>query len=347
AMSGGVDSSVAAALLKKKGYQVSGLFMRLWSDQTLKKKRYSKPQINTAADSARQAAAHLNIPLTLVDCRQSFRKTVVDYFLRELRAGRTPNPCVICNQLIKFDFLLKKAKSLGADFLATGHYVKLRRTKGKMELGRGRDLAKDQSYFLYTLTQTKLKQSLFPLGDLTKPRVRQIARNLKLPTADRAESNDICFIPAGRYSEFLKKYLKPRPGLIVSTKGEILGQHRGLAIYTVGQRSGLGIGGRGPFYVVRKDLKTNQLIVGKEDNRKLRVACFGVKKVNFISGKIPRLPLKCQVQVRYRQKATPATLKMRHQALIVVLAQAQRAVTPGQSAVFYQGKRLIGGGIII
>lgn len=345
-MSGGVDSSVAAALLKKQGYDVSGMFMRLWFDHTIDPKSQNRCCPREAEELARHVAEQLDIPFRIVNARIPFKKAVVDYFLKELRSGRTPNPCVPCNKLIRFDYLLKQAKARGAGFLATGHYVQLKRDKKGITVHCGSDPSKDQSYFLYNLTQSKLKHVLFPLGDIKKAQVRKIARKLNIASADQPESQDICFIPRGKYFEFLSKYLKLKTGLIVSENGKDLGQHKGLPLYTIGQREGLGIGGSGPFYVARKDSKKNRLIVSRKGSKELLVKKFRVKNINFISGKSPKMPFKCQIQIRYRQKAIQATLCRSGKNIIVNLLKPERAITPGQSAVFYNKKKLIGGGVI-
>jgi tRNA-specific 2-thiouridylase len=355
AMSGGVDSSVAAALLKKQGYFVVGVFMKL--------NRYSAE----SEKMARLVAKQLGIPFYVVNVEKEFKKKVVDYFLKEYKKGTTPNPCVVCNKEIKFGFLIKKALSLGADFVATGHYA--RTSQGDVifsaarasltghprlekitspRLLKGKDKQKDQSYFLWQLNQKQLRRVLFPVGSYTKPEVRKLAKKFKLPTAETPESQEVCFIQNST-NEFLKKYLKTKPGPIIEQAqngvNKIIGQHNGLWFYTIGQRRGLEIS-QGPWYVVGKDFKKNILIVSKKQKDLLKKELIA-KNVNWVSGKEPKPPLKVKAKIRYRTKEAEAIIyKLQTTNYKLKFAKPQRAITPGQSVVFYKGEELLGGGII-
>lgn len=345
-MSGGVDSSVAAALLKQQGYDCVGIFIKFWTEKKtdLKNKCCSAQ----AYSDARKVANRLGFPLYTLNFQQSFKKAVVDKWLQEHQKGNTPNPCIRCNQFIKFDLLLKKAKMIGCDYLATGHYVKKTKKqenkKTIYELIAGKDTNKDQSYFLYTLTQNQLKHLIFPLGNLTKIEVRKIAKKLNLPVYQKPESQEICFVPEITHYPFLKRHLKLKPGPIKTLDGEILGYHQGLPLYTLGQREGIGIGGIGPFYVVKLDYKNNTLVVSpNRDDKLLYTKKFKVKEVNWISGQQPKKAEKFGVKIRYQAKTIPCNINKN----IITLNIPQRAVMPGQSAVFYQGQQVLGGGIII
>ncbi len=331
AMSGGVDSSVAAALLKGAGADVTGVFLKL----------ADVPRFQKGEKIARKVAKNLKIPLLVLDLRKEFQKRIIIEFLKEYKAGRTPNPCVICNREIKFEFLLKKTKKLNADYMATGHYARLQREK----LYKGKDKEKDQSYFLWQLGQKQLRHILFPVGNYTKKEVRELAKKLKLPIFEIPESQEICFIQT-TINNFLKKHLKSKPGQIINTKGKALGQHQGLWFYTIGQRKGIKLSG-GPYYVLDKNLKKNLLIVTKNE-KDLYKKEFLVKNINWISGREPKLPLKVQAKIRYRHQGASATItKILHStSYILKFARPQRAITPGQSAVFYKGEELLGGGII-
>lgn len=359
AMSGGVDSAVAAVLLKNQGFECIGIFMRFWSDPKLNKEITNKCCSLESFESARRVAHKLGFPIYTLNFKQPFKKLIVDDFIRQYQAGLTPNPCIRCNKFIKFDLLLKKAKMLGCNYLATGHYVKIETRDKKQEtreeakknlspvachlsLAQAKDKNKDQSYFLYTLKQNQLKHLLFPLGDYTKVQVRELAKKLKLPVHNRPDSQEICFIAEKKPVEFLKRYLPLKPGLIKTVDGKIIGQHEGLPLYTLGQRKGIKIGGIGPFYVVRMDYKTNTLIVSnKRDDKKLYTKKFIVKEVSWISEK-PSWPLNCQVKIRYQAPGIKCQVVKNR----VILSQPQWAVTPGQSAVFYSGQRVLGGGAI-
>lgn len=345
AMSGGVDSSVAAALLAQRGEQVFGLMLRLWSAGGRYPNRCCSPR---DVENARRVAERLGIPFYVLDAQEPFREAVVDRFVDGYRRGVTPNPCLACNRDIRWGLLLNRALALGATHLATGHYARIVRGNGRFHLLRARDRQKDQSYVLSVLDQVDLAQSIFPLGELSKPEVRSRARQLELATADRAESQDLCFLGGLDYREFLDSYggLEPVPGKIVDLSGELLGEHKGLANYTIGQRKGIGISGPEPLYVVEKDPETNRLTVGP------RSALFRyhlrVDGLHWVSGEAPQAEQKLTVQIRYRASPQPCTLTTTTSPgwADVHLHEPIAAVTPGQAAVFYQGDECLGGGVI-
>ena len=327
-MSGGVDSSVAAALLKRAGFDVVGAHMKLNDFSSEGEKR------------ARKVAKILKIPFYAMRFEKEFKKRVVDCFLKEYKAGPTPNPCVVCNKEIKFGLLLEKALSLGADFIATGHYARM----ADRRLLKGKDKEKDQSYFLWQLSQNQLSRILFPVGNYTKEEVRKLAKKFGLPVFDAPESQEICFI-SGSIEDFLKKYLKEKPGSVLDKQGKILGRHRGLWFYTIGQRKGIGLSG-GPYFVLDKNIKQNVLIVTKNEKDLLKKELV-VKNVNWISGKPLKLPMKIKTKIRYRHKAVSARIyNIQNTRYKMLFDKSQRAITPGQSAVFYSGQELLGGGII-
>lgn len=359
AMSGGVDSSVAAYLLKKQGYDVIGVFMQFWAPEE-KNIPLCFYENLCCSDEARQIALKtankLKIPFYTLNFKDFFKKNIVDYFIDEYMSGKTPNPCVMCGQKIKFDALFHKAIDVfEADYVATGHYVRIKCGQKKInnkkltvyKLLRGVDEDKDQSYFLYTATQEVLKHFLFPLGDYKKQKVREIAKKNKLPSYARKESQEICFVPFGDYGEFLKSQVgleKFKPGKIVNTKGEKIGQHKGLALYTVGQRRGIGIASKEPYYVVSTDIKNNILIVGNEEDlykKELRA-----KNVNWISGKPPGSLKNVEIKIRYAMVGQRADICFKDSKLKIVFKSPQRAVTQGQSAVIYKGEEVLGGGVI-
>lgn len=327
-MSGGVDSSVAAALLKKEGFQVEGIFMRLNDFSGVSEKR------------AKKVAKILDIKFRVLDFRREFKKRIVDYFLKEYKEGRTPNPCVVCNKFIKFGGLLEQVKKIGVDFLATGHYVRWKDGK----LFSAKDKNKDQSYFLWELNQDQLKYVLFPIGGYTRVQVENMAKDFKLPFSNVKKSMEVCFVPKTT-EEFLKKYLKPKLGNIVDINNKIIGRHKGLPLYTSGQRKGIGLSG-GPFYVIDKNPRKNELIVSKNKKDLLKKEIF-VKEINWILNKEPKFPLKVQVKIRYRTNSVPARIyKIHNNRYKIIFTYPQRAATPGQSAVFYGEQELLGGGII-
>ncbi|MCX6760632.1 MAG: tRNA 2-thiouridine(34) synthase MnmA [Candidatus Nealsonbacteria bacterium] len=329
AMSGGVDSSVTAALLKKQGFEASGIFMKL----------FNSPALEVSEKRARKIAKTLGISFLVFDLRKEFKKRIINYFLSEYEKGRTPNPCVVCNKEIKFGLLLERAVSLKSDFIASGHYVR----KAGEKLLIAKDKNKDQSYFLWKLNQKLLSRILFPLGNYNKQKVKDLAKELKLPLLNIPESQEICFVGKD-INIFLKKYLKPKQGVIVNEKKEIIGWHKGFCFYTIGQRKGIGLSG-GPYYVTGKDLKKNILIVSK-NKKDLAKKELIAENVNWISGKKPKFPLRIKAKTRYRQKSFPATVQPFGKKIKVIFDKPQRAITPGQSVVFYSGQELLGGGII-
>ena len=346
AMSGGVDSSVAAALLKEQGYEVIGMMMRLWSEPG--KEESNRCCTPDSMAQARRVAALLDIPFYVIDAKDVFRETVVEYFLEGYARGETPNPCLICNKKIRWTFLLDHALALGADYMATGHYVRIRRDEdGKSELLRAVDQSKDQSYVLHVLDQEKLKHALFPVGDYPKTEIRAIAKKHGLPTASRKDSQDLCFLAGEDYRNFLQRNASEilKPGTIVATDGNSLGEHNGLANYTIGQRKGLGVASPVPLYVLRKNAADNALIVGTKDE--LGTLELTAHDVNWPGGEAPVEPFRAEVKIRYTAQAVGATVKPNGQDQVQVQFDAPvRDATAGQAAVFYQGDVLIGGGII-
>jgi tRNA-uridine 2-sulfurtransferase len=352
AMSGGVDSSVAAALLQEQGYEVIGVMLRLWvetldpeADADAANRCCSLESLN----DAQSVADRLGIPFYVINAEKPFQSGVVDLFVREYAAGRTPNPCLVCNRKIRFGYLLEYARSLGAGYLATGHYARIRPSSdGKLELWRGADRTKDQSYVLSVLGQDDLSQVLFPVGEYTKAEVRVLASERGLPTASRMESQDLCFVADGDYRRFLARWAPDsvRPGPILDSQGRTLGTHRGLPFYTAGQRSGLGIAAPSPLYVLELHLESNALIVGTAEElgrRWLRAAA-----VNWIAGRPPAAHFPAQIQIRYRAQPVPGTVIARSDMSVEVrLEESARGVTPGQAAVFYEGETCFGGGTIV
>jgi tRNA-specific 2-thiouridylase len=348
AMSGGVDSSVAAALLKKQGYEVIGIFMHFWSDPHYAEKQTiaNKCCSIDAETDARRVAERLNIPLYTINLDQNFKKYIVDNFLNEYKNGRTPNPCVRCNQFIKFGEFWKKAKALGCDFIATGHYVKIRKDKNGFHLLEAKDTSKDQSYFLYRLNQEVLSHCLFPLGDYKKEETRKIAKKLKLPVFAKKDSQEVCFIQEKTPAEFLRRYLKPKAGDIITTQGKKMGKHFGLPFYTIGQRKGLGLSG-GPWYVVKIDAKKNQLIITNNPRHPdLFNDIMFVSEISWINTE-PKLPLKVEIKIRSMNKKQTGILKKVGIYYQIKFKNKQRAITPGQSAVLYLKNEVMGGGVII
>jgi len=348
-MSGGVDSSVAAYLLQDQGYGVRGVFMKNWQE--------TDPDFPcTAVEDAHDAMGvcdQLGIELDAVDFSREYWHRVFAYFLDEYRRGRTPNPDILCNKEIKFKAFLDHALAQGADFIATGHYARIRESDGRYQLLKACDPSKDQSYFLYTLGQAQLARSLFPVGELQKSEVRRIAAQQGFANAAKKDSTGICFIGERDFNKFLSRYLPAQPGEIRSPDGECLGRHHGLMYYTLGQRKGIGIGGRkgaeeNPWYVVDKDMIGNILVVAQgHDHPLLYSRGLTAGAMHWVTGKAPELPLNCRAKTRYRQADQACTLEQTgDQHYAVTFEQAQRAVTPGQSVVFYQGDICLGGGII-
>ncbi len=381
AMSGGVDSSVVALLLKKKGYDLVGCFIKGWYPQG-----FGCDWKRDRRDAMR-VCAKLDIPFITVDAEKEYKRKVVDYMIREYKAGRTPNPDVMCNRSVKFGVFLKKVLEMGADYIATGHYVRLRHSRhlGARHLSalrclapkllQARDKNKDQSYFLWALTQEQLRYCMFPIGNLLKPEVKKIAREAGLHTAGKDESMGVCFIGEFNMVDFLKKYIKPKKGKVVTADGKVIGEHEGAVFYTIGQRHGFGGGGGIPYYIVGKDIKKNLLIVAdKVHENEFYKKEVEIESVNWVSGKPPHLDTECpsalghsvskllKARIRYRQplqscrinyskntgqNGANKMLSLSNSTILVKFSKPQRAVTPGQSLVIYDGQTMLGGGIII
>ncbi|MFZ5365317.1 MAG: tRNA 2-thiouridine(34) synthase MnmA [Patescibacteria group bacterium] len=348
AMSGGVDSSVAALILKQKGYDVFGVFAKFWAREDGEDARENICCSKESRDDAKRVCDKLGIPFYTVNLESPFKEKVVDNFLLEYNEGRTPNPCVRCNQFIKFGELLQKVEKLGASHLATGHYAQVKQTRGQYRLLRGRDKEKDQSYFLCRLNQDQLSKIMFPVGHLTKSKVRKIAAKNNLPTASKKESQEVCFIPSGDLQDFLAQYLDLEPGEIkdIDSK-EVLGEHKGLAMYTIGQRKGIGLAG-GPYFAVELDKKKNVLWVTKnQDHEKLKIDKLVLKNINWIvDSQDFAFPIKCTARVRYASTETPVKIFKTDDEYLIEFKKTQWAVTPGQSIVFWKGKEVLGGGVI-
>lgn len=347
AMSGGVDSSVAAARLVAAGYRVKGVMLRLWVDpfEDIAHARENRCCTFEAVSDAQRIAEQLGIPFRLIDVSQLFRDTVVDYFIQEYTSGRTPNPCLVCNRRIRFDYMLSYAqKELSADFLATGHYARLRRTPAGVQLLRGRDVRKDQSYVLSLIPQERLQRLTFPVGHLTKPEVRALARRYGLQVAEKSESQDLCF--TSDYRTFLQHWATTaiRPGPILDLSGQELGQHRGLPFYTIGQRKGLGLSAPERLFVIDLDVQHNALIVGPADA--LGGDYLRATAINWLR-QPPAAPLQITAKIRYKSADHPATvIPLTETSAEVRFDAPLRDITPGQAVVFYQEEQCLGGGII-
>ncbi|MCX6792719.1 MAG: tRNA 2-thiouridine(34) synthase MnmA [Candidatus Falkowbacteria bacterium] len=353
-LSGGVDSSVAAALLIKQGYEVIGVFMRNWSEDV---GDFSCSWTEDLED-ARRVAQLLGIRFYVWNFEKEYKQEVIGYFFKEYQAGRTPNPDVMCNREIKFKLFLEKALRFGADYVATGHYARIIEKNKHYELHRGKDPNKDQSYFLCTLGQDQLKHALFPIGDYLKPAIRKLAKQYGLLTFDKPDSQGICFIGEIDVKDLLKRNVKMKPGKVFDESGKLLGTHDGLPLYTIGQRGGLEIGGNGPYYVISKDEKKNSILVSNNPNDPLlwRKECL----VNELTWTRPDINIgadstyakasvdkKLEVAIRYRHPAELAKVKIINKdKLSLDFIKAQRAITPGQLAVFYKGTELLGSGVI-
>lgn len=347
AMSGGVDSSVAAALLVEQGYEVIGMMMRLWSEPTAcgasGVNRCCTP--DQMAD-AQRIADQLRIPFYVLDVQEPFRRTIVDFFVREHEQGRTPNPCIECNRQIRFTYLLNRALALDAHYLATGHYARVVAENGRFRLLKGLDPHKDQSYVLHVLRQEHLAHVLFPVGDYTKEQVRELARKFNLPVASKGDSQDLCFLGDGDYRRFLREYGQPSPpGPILTLEGREIGRHEGLPFYTIGQRKGLGISTPEPVYVLRKDVAQNALIVGT--HAQLGQQKVAVRDVNWVIDPPPAAPMTAQVKIRYKAEGVGAQVCPQENGRVQLhFHEPVFGVTAGQGAVFYDGDECLGGGII-
>ena len=346
AMSGGVDSSVAAALLVDQGYTVIGMMLRLWSEQGREdENRCCTPD---AMAQARRVAALLGIPFYALDVRERFHGSVVKTFLDGYAQGITPNPCIVCNRTIRWGYLLEQALSVGAEYMATGHYARLRTSEnGQVALLKAVDDTKDQSYVLSSLNQSQLSHTMLPLGEYTKAEVRELARKYNLPVAERPDSQDLCFLGKEGYHNFLNRHSAGivQPGEIVTSSGQVVGQHQGLAFYTIGQRKGLGIAHPRPYYVLAKNQSQNQLIVGYQEDLGGQKMQMGT--VNWICGAPPEQPFAAEVKIRY--KAIPAEAEVTPQVdgkAVVLFKQPMRDITPGQLAVIYRGEYVQGSGLI-
>lgn len=338
-MSGGVDSSVAAKILKDQGHDLIGIFLNFWKEN-------DEANIESWGD-AQRVCARIGISLYTLNFSNEFKNIVVGNFLSEYRHARTPNPCVICNKRIKLGLLIKKAEDLGYDHIATGHYALKKNSKSGERLYRAKDDTRDQSYFLYTLNQSELKHLIFPLGGFLKSEIRQMAKKFKLPTADKKESREICFISEKSHNEFLKRNIKLKSGPIKTLDGKTIGRHQGLPLYTIGQRKGVEIGGIGPFYVSKCDRQKNILwVANKVDDASIYKSDLTAEQFNWISGQAPKLPLKAQAVIRYRHKPIDCIIAADRKNYKITFKEPQRAITPGQSVVLYQKNEVLGGGII-
>lgn len=348
-MSGGVDSSVAAALLVRQGYDVIGLMMRLWGEPEANGGVHNRCCSPDAMAQARRVAEMLDIPFYVVDAQAPFKSQIVDFFVAGYAAGVTPNPCLECNRHIRWDFLLRKALALEAQYLATGHYARVRPDPSQpdqYQLCRAIDEKKDQSYVLSVMGQPQLRHALFPIGAYTKAEVRELAREFKLPVAERPESQDLCFLADGNYRRFLSQHAgRFEPGPIIRRDGTVLGRHEGLPFYTIGQRKGIGVSAPEPLYVLGTRPEINALVVGLADE--LGSDRLTAGRVNWVSGVAPDTSIRAQVKIRYKAPpAAAAITPLPGQRVAVTFDQRLRDITPGQAAVFYEGDVCLGGGII-
>jgi len=359
AMSGGVDSSTVAALLQQQGHPIVGLTMQLWNQRRLPELQGDGPKQHRCCSlddvyDAKRVAQHLNFPHYVVNFEEQFEKTVVRPFVEQYLSGRTPIACTNCNTDVKFEPLLRMARQIGAERLVTGHYARIRRNDAtaRWELLRARDESKDQSYFLWGLSQDQLSRSDFPLGELTKEEVRELARRVNLPVAEKPESMELCFVPTGNYVQFIQAYtreahipLAQTDGEIVTEDGSVIGRHTGIHNFTIGQRKGLGFSTGKPIYVLAIDAEKNRVIVGDDDA--LRTTTFEVQDVNWVSIAPPSEPIRAQVKIRHKHEPASAVVEaLGEKTARITFAVAQRAVTPGQAAVFYADTRVLGGGWI-
>jgi len=346
-LSGGVDSSAAASLLVEQGFDVIGITLKVWPQDCVSRAedKCCGPQ---AVMDARSVADKLDIPYYLIDESKEFQAEVIDYFAAEYKAGRTPNPCVMCNEKLKFGNLINRAKKLGAQYVATGHYARLEKRNGRTVMLRGKDLRKDQTYFLFSLGQEQLNHMMFPLGELQKTETREVARCVSLKTAEKQESQEICFVPDKDYKKFLTStgLVDEHQGEIVNTKGQILGHHDGIEFYTIGQRKGLGVSSPKPMYVVELDPKKNQVVVGDEEM--LLRNEFYINRCNWLPFDELKSPIEVLATIRYNHPGASATVEpVENGKAIVRLHEPQRAITPGQACVFYQEDLVVGGGWIM
>jgi tRNA-specific 2-thiouridylase len=359
AMSGGVDSSTVAAVLLRQGHPVVGLTMQLWNQRRLPELQGEGPEQHRCCSlddvyDAKRVAQHLNFPHYVVNFEEQFEERVVRPFVQQYLSGRTPIACTNCNTDVKFEPLLRMARQIGAERLATGHYARIRKNaaSGRYELLRARDDSKDQSYFLWGLTQEQLSRSDFPLGELTKEEVRELARNVSLPVAEKPESMELCFVPNGNYVQFIHAYaraegvpLKDQEGEIVTEDGAVIGRHTGVHNYTIGQRKGLGFAAGKPVYVLAIDTEKNRIVVGEDDA--LRTTTLEIEDVNWISIAEPGAPVRGQAKIRHKHEPAAATIEaLPGGRARITFETPQRAITPGQAAVFYDGDVVLAGGWI-
>ena len=347
AMSGGVDSSVAALLLRQEGYEVIGVTMKLYDiDQADLPDYYRGCCTIDDVEDARAVCRILGVPHYVLNVQREFRTFVIDYFRSEYESGRTPHPCIACNDKIKFSFLAQRARLMNASHVATGHYARIvAGDSGAWELLRGVDADKDQSYVLFGMRQDQLASTLMPIGHYPKDDIRRLASDANFPNADKPDSQDICFIPTGDYREFLRQRTDEHPGDIVDPAGNVLGQHEGIQYFTVGQRRGLGLSGGPPRFVIRLEPDTRQVVVGSE--AQLYGDSFYTDPVSWVSGALPIGELSVTVKIRYKFAEAPATVTPVGAGAVVRFHDPQRAITPGQAAVFYQGDSVLGGGVIV
>ncbi len=353
-MSGGVDSSVAACLLAEQGYEVIGITMKTWDYDMAGLGKSSKKETGCCSlesiNDARSVAVANGFLHYTIDFREDFGEAVIDYFKDEYLHGRTPNPCVMCNTKVKWDSLLQRARLLGADYIATGHYARVQKLDGRYRLFKGKDTNKDQSYVLWGISQEALAHTIFPLADLTKPEVRDLARKFGLKVADKGESYEICFIPDNDYERFLKETIPTLErdvmgGKILDKAGRELGKHRGYPFYTIGQRKGLGITTPEPVYVTEIHYETNTIVVGKDED--LLHDGLIANQVNWIAFSELNAPIRCEAKIRYKDKPEPCTVsREQNHTVLVKFDQPKRAITPGQAIVFYNGDEVLGGGFI-
>ena len=349
-MSGGVDSSVAAYLLKEQGYDVIGVTMQIWQDEERAVEEENGGCCGlSAVDDARRVAAALDIPYYVMNFKKEFKENVIDYFIGEYLHGRTPNPCIACNRYVKWESLLKRSMDIGADYIATGHYARIEQLpNGRYSLKRSATLAKDQTYALYNLTQEQLARTLMPVGEYSKDEVREMAEKINLRVANKPDSQDICFVPDGDYAGFIERTLDAElpTGNFVTLDGKVLGKHKGITHYTVGQRKGLGLALGYPAFVIEIRPETNEVVIGtNEDSMSNYVRA---NKLNFMS--IPDLtePMRVFAKIRYNHKGAWCTIeKTGEDEVLCTFEEAQRAITPGQAVVFYDGDYVLGGGTII